>query len=154
MGRTLVANRLLAGSACGKRQRGRPLNAIVRPHVSTALRWAIITGTVVFLAHLAFAIALFVSVHRSSDGQAGFVWFYLMQLDFPVSDFAWKYLATTSPMVALMEWGDSWGNGRNLRALFIHGLIGGAQWFILGALLGLVVWKGREYVVLRRAREV
>ena len=30
MGRTLVANRLLAGSACGKRQRGRPLNAIVR----------------------------------------------------------------------------------------------------------------------------
>ena len=32
MGRTLVANRLLAGSACGKRQRGRPLNAIVRQH--------------------------------------------------------------------------------------------------------------------------
>ena len=30
MGRTLVANRLLAGSACGKRQRGRPLNSVVR----------------------------------------------------------------------------------------------------------------------------
>ncbi len=30
MGRTLVANRLLAGSACGKRHRGGPLNAIVR----------------------------------------------------------------------------------------------------------------------------
>ena len=33
MGRTLVANRLLAGSACGKRQRGRPLNAIVSHHL-------------------------------------------------------------------------------------------------------------------------
>ncbi len=36
MGRTLVANRLLAASACGKRQRGRPLNAIVRCHLSDA----------------------------------------------------------------------------------------------------------------------
>jgi hypothetical protein len=36
--RTLVANRWLAGSACGKRQRGRPLNAIVRRHVSGQLR--------------------------------------------------------------------------------------------------------------------
>ena len=33
VGRTLVANRLLAGSACGKRQRGRPLNSVVRRHV-------------------------------------------------------------------------------------------------------------------------
>ena len=32
MGRTLVANKLLAGSACGKRQRGRPLNSVVRHH--------------------------------------------------------------------------------------------------------------------------
>jgi hypothetical protein len=30
VGRTLVANRLLAGSACGKRRRGRPLNSVVR----------------------------------------------------------------------------------------------------------------------------
>ena len=30
MGRTLGANKLLAGSACGKRHHGRPLNAIVR----------------------------------------------------------------------------------------------------------------------------
>ncbi len=31
--RTLVANQRLAGSACGKRQRGLPLNAIVRAHL-------------------------------------------------------------------------------------------------------------------------
>ena len=30
VGRTLVANRRLAGSACGKRQRARPLNSVVR----------------------------------------------------------------------------------------------------------------------------
>src|SRR5690349_20660887 len=32
MGRTLVANRRLTGSACGKRRRTRPLNAIVSRH--------------------------------------------------------------------------------------------------------------------------
>jgi hypothetical protein len=48
VGRTLVANRLLAGSACGKRQRGRPLNAIVRSHanergISSGLRFTSVT---------------------------------------------------------------------------------------------------------------
>jgi CdiI immunity protein len=32
VGRTLGANRLLARSACGKRQRGRPLNSVVSCH--------------------------------------------------------------------------------------------------------------------------
>jgi hypothetical protein len=36
VGRTLVANRLLAGSACGKRQRVRPLNSVVRRHLIMA----------------------------------------------------------------------------------------------------------------------
>jgi hypothetical protein len=35
VGRTQVANKLLAGSACGKRRRARPLNSVVRRH-STA----------------------------------------------------------------------------------------------------------------------
>jgi cytochrome b561 len=33
VGRTLGANRLLAGFACGERQCGRPLNSVVRLHV-------------------------------------------------------------------------------------------------------------------------
>jgi hypothetical protein len=33
VGRTLGANRLLAGSACGKRRRGRPLNRFVSVHM-------------------------------------------------------------------------------------------------------------------------
>ena len=41
MGRTLVANRLLAGSACGKRHRVRPLNSVVRCHVSSIAKTAI-----------------------------------------------------------------------------------------------------------------
>jgi hypothetical protein len=45
VGRTLVANTLLAGSACGKQQRGRPLNAIVRRHqMSSARDWIIPTA--------------------------------------------------------------------------------------------------------------
>jgi hypothetical protein len=39
VGRTLVANRLLARSACGKRRRGRPLNAAVRHQVYRASKW-------------------------------------------------------------------------------------------------------------------
>jgi hypothetical protein len=108
----------------------------------------------VFIVHLALAAALFASVHRSSDGQAGFAWFYFMKLDFPVSDFAWRYLATTTPLIALMDWGYTWGSGPNLRALFIHGIIGGAQWFLIGAALGFFFWPRKGYVALRRAREV
>src|SRR5258706_11525967 len=36
VGRTLVANKLLAGSASGKRRRGRPLNSVVRGHQMAA----------------------------------------------------------------------------------------------------------------------
>ena len=37
MGRTLAANRGLAGSACGKRRRVRPLNSVVSRHSSTVV---------------------------------------------------------------------------------------------------------------------
>jgi hypothetical protein len=42
--RTLVANKLLAGSACGKRQRGRPLNSLVRRHVETVVAFILFAG--------------------------------------------------------------------------------------------------------------
>jgi hypothetical protein len=55
VGRTLVANRLLGGSACGKRQRVRPLNSVVRQHsdmwpwirIVTVLA-AILTGPIMY----------------------------------------------------------------------------------------------------------
>src|SRR5258706_4081966 len=45
VGRTLVANRLLAGSACGKRQRGWPLNSVVRAQLATVEASPKIDGT-------------------------------------------------------------------------------------------------------------
>ena len=39
VGRTLAANRRLAGSACGKRHRVRPLNSVVRPQQRTAVAY-------------------------------------------------------------------------------------------------------------------
>jgi hypothetical protein len=47
VGRTLAANRLLAGSACGKRRRGRPLNAIVRQHMDQLWSWGVAFGGMV-----------------------------------------------------------------------------------------------------------
>jgi uncharacterized protein (DUF983 family) len=51
VGRTLGANRMLAGSACGKRRRGRPLNSVVRqrmgaacPKCQGALGWSQLRG--------------------------------------------------------------------------------------------------------------
>jgi uncharacterized protein YndB with AHSA1/START domain len=111
-------------------------------------------GTAVFLAHLALAIALFLAVHASADGQAGFAWFYFMTLDYPISHFAWEYLATTPPFQALMAWGYTWGSGPNLRALFIHGLVGGAQWFALASVLAFFLWPRHGYVALRKTREL
>ena len=56
MGRTLVANRLLAGSACGKRhRRGRPLNSVVRHQSMSATDICARTITASIL--LAFGVA-------------------------------------------------------------------------------------------------
>src|SRR5450432_2711785 len=44
VGRTLVANSLLACSACGERRRGRPLNSVVRRHPnSLAMKYIVAT---------------------------------------------------------------------------------------------------------------
>lgn len=107
-----------------------------------------------FAVHLALAVALFISVHVSGDGQAGFAWFWFMRLDYPISNVAWDYLATTAPFVALVDWGYTWGSGPNLRALIIHGLIGGAQWFLVGAVIGFLFWPQTGYIATWGRREV
>ena len=107
-----------------------------------------------FAVHLALAVALFISVHVSGDGQAGFAWFWFMRLDYPISNVAWDYLATTAPFVALVDWGYTWDSGPNLRALIIHGLIGGAQWFLVGAVIGFLFWPQTGYIATWGRREV
>ncbi|WP_027156849.1 hypothetical protein [Methylobacter luteus] len=122
--------------------------------MNSPLRCAIIVGAAVFAVHLALALALFISIHVGGGAQAEFAWFWFMWLDYPISNFAWKFLATTPPVVALMDWGYTWGSGPNFRALFIHGLIGGAQWFLVGALVGSFFWPRTGYIATWRQREV
>ena len=107
-----------------------------------------------FVVHLVLAVALFISVHLNGGGQAGFAWFWFMRLDYPIGNLAWDYLATTAPLVALMDWGYTWGSGPNLRALFIHGLFGGLQWFFVGAIAGFFFWPRNGYIAAWRQREV
>ena len=56
MGRTLGANRVLAGSACGKRRRGRPLNSVVRRLRMSAIEFRVLLAlfAVLFLAHVGY----------------------------------------------------------------------------------------------------
>lgn len=103
-----------------------------------------------FAVHLSLAVALFTFIHVSGGAQAEFAWFWFKWVDYPVGDFAWEHLATIPPLVALMEWGYTWGSGPNLRALFIHGLIDGGQWFLIGALIGFFFWPRNGYIATRR----
>lgn len=120
--------------------------------MNSPLRCAIIVAGAVFAVHLALALALFIYIHLSGGAQAELAWFSFMILDYPISSFAWDYLATTPPLEALMDWGYTWGSGPNLRALFIHGFIGGAQWFLIGALVGFLFWPRKGYIAQRRRR--
>jgi len=64
VGRTLDANRLLAGSACGKRHRGRPLNSVVRCHLEIAIfgagvPWSKVVNSIGLVLDISGAILLF-----------------------------------------------------------------------------------------------
>jgi len=67
VGRTLVANRWLAGSACGKRNRGRPLNSVVSHHrnaVQKPLLAALIAPPILMLLlAIAYVGVTFPSLH-------------------------------------------------------------------------------------------
>jgi len=109
--------------------------------MSRAARVATITGCVVLALHTALALAFFVHVHVSrQQPQAGFVWFWFMGFDLPIAYVAWEYVAPTSLIRAVRVWGDTWGDGKNLRALVLHAVMGGAQWFAIGWLAGYLLW--------------
>jgi hypothetical protein len=97
-------------------------------------------GCAVLLLHTLLALALFVHVHGSrQDAQAGFGWFWFMSLDMPATYVAWEYVAPTSLMRAVVTWGDTWGDGKSLRAFILHAVLGGAQWFLFGWLAGYLL---------------
>jgi hypothetical protein len=72
VGRTLVANKLLAGSACGKRHRARPLNSVVRHQREWPLRHALGELLMVVLIPLWMAALLFTGVLHECCGLVEF----------------------------------------------------------------------------------
>jgi len=86
VGRTLVANRWLAGSACGKRQRGRPLNSVVRRHLKTR------------------AALIVIAVSSAAAGLSGYVGARLIHdqkpwHEYPVVDATEAFLVFVAPVL-------------------------------------------------------
>ncbi len=99
------------------------------------------TALIVLGLHTALALWIFADVHSSRfQAQAGFAWFLFMGIDFPTTYVAWEYIAPTRIIRAVVDWGDTWGDGKNLRALVLHGILGGIQWFAIGWLAALLLW--------------
>jgi hypothetical protein len=107
------------------------------------IRLFIAIGTAMGMLHFAVSLFMFFIVQNSTDGQAGFVWFLLMQLDFPTVGIAYRLLGSTQPMLALVDWWYSVGNnqGPNIRALILIGLFGSLHWFVIGATATWVLQK-------------
>lgn len=104
--------------------------------LSSAIRKPQLIGTSAGLLHFLLCVVVFASVQFSTDGQAGFAWFALFSLDYPIGSLAYKLLGNISPMTALIDWWYSIGNsqGPNIRALILFGIFGSLQWFIVAAL--------------------
>jgi hypothetical protein len=116
---------------------------------------ALATALAVLALHTALAIWIFIEVHLARwEAQAGFTWFLsftwflMMGLDFPTTYIAWEYFAPTRLIRAVVEWGDSWGDGKNLRAFVLHGVLGGLQWFVIAWAAAQVIWP-RTGVIAR-----
>lgn len=96
-------------------------------------------GAAVLAVHTGLALSMFAQVHSSTDPLAGFGWFFFMSIDYPTTVVAWEYAAHAWPVRLAYEWGNTWGDGRNLRALIVHGLLGGLHWFAIGWAAGLLL---------------
>ena len=108
--------------------------------MKTAARAGTVIGLAIVVVHTGLALYIFAQVHSSNDGQAGFAWFLFMSLDYPTTVLAWDYVAHTGLIRAAYDWGNTWGDGKNVRALVLHGVLGGLHWFLIGWIAGYVFW--------------
>ena len=121
--------------------------------MSPTARSATMAGLVVLALHTVLALCLFAEVHNSREmAQAGLSWFWFMALDFPTTYFAWEYIAPSAPMSAIVEWGNGWGDGKNLRALLLHGVLGGAQWFVIAWIAAYLLWPRTGLIAKQLAK--
>lgn len=96
---------------------------------------SLLVGASAGLLHLLLCVVVFASVQFNTDGQAGFVWFPFLMLDYPTGPLAYELLGNTRPMTALIDYWYSVGSsqGSNIRALLLFGIFGSLHWFFVVA---------------------
>lgn len=105
---------------------------------SRELKSALKFGVAAYLVQLILAALMFANVHFAHQAQGEIAWMIFMLIDSPSSSYLWDYLAPSAPFHALVDWGYTWGSGPNLRALVLHGLLGGIQWLVAVAALAFL----------------
>ena len=116
---------------------------------------AVTTAVAVLALHTGLALWTFIEVHLARyEGQAGFAWFLMMGLDYPTTYVAWEYFAPTRLLRAVVEWGDTWGDGKILRAFVLHGILGGLQWFLIAWATANVLWPRTGVIARWRASAI
>lgn len=118
----------------------------------SAKQAAWVTGGSLLVVHSLLALLLFLALNQNRQAQAEMAWLLFMIADFPISWFAWEFVSQTAPFRALFDWGYNFGSGPNLRAFAIHLLFGGAQWLLVGWVLGRAFWPKVGWLAQRRAR--
>lgn len=110
-------------------------------------------GLAVGALHLLFCVFLFVMVQLSDEGQAGFAWFFMFELDYPTAQFFFNLFEDSQIMQVIIDWWWSFaGNqGTNIRALLIFGIFGTLQWFLVSSALGLLLQKLWAVVTSKKA---
>jgi len=88
-------------------------------------------GLALVAMHSLAAIAIFINVAMNEGvAQAGFLWFYLFAIDMPAVYIGYEWFGWLLESV-----------NNNMRALVITGILGGLQWFVIGAIGSIVVGK-------------
>ncbi len=95
---------------------------------------AFLTGIIAGGLHFLLCIFVFFMVQISNDGQAGFAWFFMFDLDYPTAEIAFNLLGRTTTMLYIIDWwwSVSYNQGPNIRALLLFGIFGTLHWFLIG----------------------
>ncbi len=98
------------------------------------LRATLVFGIILLTIHSFLTLCMFLYVYSQRGiAQAELAWATFFLLDFPTPQLTFQWLASTSPMRALFDWGYYLvGSGPNLRTFAMVGLAGGLHWLLVG----------------------
>ena len=102
------------------------------------LKAALVFGIILLTIHSFLTLCMFLYVYSQRGiAQAQLAWATFFLLDFPTPQLTFQWLASTSLMRALFDWGYYLvGSGPNLRTFAMVGLAGGLHWLLVGSALG------------------